>query len=99
MCPITIHKFEKSVSLFLISSLKVLKGCSEISLGPSLLQADQSQPLQPLFGGEVFQPSDRIHGPSGTAPTAPHISGTWVQDLDVVLPHRCRVEGITSSPQ
>ena len=50
------------VRLLLISSLQVLKGCSEVSLEPSLLQAKQAQIPQPFFTGEVLQPSDHLCG-------------------------------------
>ena len=52
-----------SVPLLLISSLQVLEGCSEVSPEPSLLQAEQGQLLQPVFIGEVLQPSEHLHSP------------------------------------
>ncbi|KAK4818444.1 hypothetical protein QYF61_013131 [Mycteria americana] len=41
----------------------VLEGCYKVSPEPSLLQAEQPQLSQPVFIGEVLQPSDRLHGP------------------------------------
>ena len=41
---------------------QVLEGHCEVSLQLSLLQAEQSQLPQPVFIGEVLQPSDHPHG-------------------------------------
>ncbi|KAK4826701.1 hypothetical protein QYF61_010916 [Mycteria americana] len=56
-CPITIGPCKKSLSSFL-----VLEGCYKVFLEPSLLQAEQPQLSQPVFIGEVLQPSDHLHG-------------------------------------
>jgi len=40
---------KKSVSLLFISSLQILEGCSEVSLGPSLLTAEEVHFPQPVF--------------------------------------------------
>ena len=54
---------------FLTAPLQLLKGCSQVSLDPSLLQVEQSQLSQPVFVGEdiglLLWPS------SGHAPTGP----------------------------
>ncbi|KAK4831476.1 hypothetical protein QYF61_017724 [Mycteria americana] len=42
--------------------LQVLEGCYKVSLEPSLLQAEQPQLSQPIFIGEVLQPSDHLCG-------------------------------------
>ncbi|KAK4826170.1 hypothetical protein QYF61_006032 [Mycteria americana] len=42
---------------------KVLEGCYKVSPEPSLLQAEQPQLSQPVFTGEVLQPSDHLCGP------------------------------------
>ncbi|KAK4818126.1 hypothetical protein QYF61_006213 [Mycteria americana] len=43
--------------------LRIMKGCNKVSLEPSLLQAEQPHLSQPVFIGEVFQPSDHFCGP------------------------------------
>ena len=63
-CPITICPRKKSIPLLFVSSLQVLEGCNEVSLEPSLLQDEQAQIPQPVFIGEVFQPSDHLSGPN-----------------------------------
>ncbi|KAK4823457.1 hypothetical protein QYF61_002293 [Mycteria americana] len=47
----------------LCGPLQVLEGCCKVSLKPSLLQAEQPQLSQPVFIGEVLQPSDHLRGP------------------------------------
>jgi len=42
--------------------LQALAGCSEVSLEPSPLQAQQPQHSQPFLTGEVFQPSKTMQG-------------------------------------
>ena len=37
-----------------------MEGCHKVSPEPSLLQAEQPQPSQPVFIGEVLQPSDHL---------------------------------------
>ncbi|XP_075596540.1 protein shortage in chiasmata 1 ortholog [Balearica regulorum gibbericeps] len=44
-------------------NVKVLEGCYKVSPEPSLLQAEQPQLSQPVFTGEVLQPSDHLHVP------------------------------------
>ena len=41
---------------------QVLGGCSEVSLEPSLLEAEQAQLPQPALIREVLQPSEHPHG-------------------------------------
>lgn len=55
---------KKSVPLLPISSHQVLEGHIEISLQPSLLQANQSQRPQSSFIREMLQPSEHPCGPS-----------------------------------
>ena len=49
--------------LLLLSSPQVLWGRSEVSLQPSLPQAKQAQLPQPVFTGDVLQPSEHLRGP------------------------------------
>jgi len=46
-----------------LSCRPFLEGCSEVFLESSLLHADQPHLLQPLFVGEVLQPSDHLFRP------------------------------------
>lgn len=43
--------------------LQGAKRCYEVSLEPSLLQAEQTQLFQPVSTGEVLQASDHLHRP------------------------------------
>ncbi|NXP61640.1 MKRN1 ligase, partial [Chloropsis cyanopogon] len=43
--------------------LQVLEGCSKVTPEPSLLQAEQPQLSEPFLIGEVFHPSNHLHGP------------------------------------
>jgi len=43
-------------------ALQVLEGHSEVSLKPSLLQANQAQLVPPVFTAEVLQPSEHLYG-------------------------------------
>ncbi|KAK4827689.1 hypothetical protein QYF61_020823 [Mycteria americana] len=61
--PITTCPCTKSLSSFLAGPLQVLEGCYKVSPELSLLQAEQAQLSQPVFIGEVLQPSDHLHGP------------------------------------
>ncbi|KAK4818643.1 hypothetical protein QYF61_016614 [Mycteria americana] len=61
-CPIATGRAKKPVPIFLISPLEVLKGHDKVSLEPSLLQAEHPQLSQPVFIGEVLQPSDHFCG-------------------------------------
>ncbi|KAK4832092.1 hypothetical protein QYF61_020707 [Mycteria americana] len=54
---------KKSLSRFLVGPFQVLEGCYKVSSEPPLLQAEQPQLSQPVFIGEVLQPSDPLHGP------------------------------------
>ncbi|KAK4827482.1 hypothetical protein QYF61_018782, partial [Mycteria americana] len=62
-CPIATGPIKKLVLIFLVSSLKVLKGCNKVSSELSLLQAEQTQLSQPFLLREVFHPSDHFCGP------------------------------------
>ncbi|KAK4812888.1 LOW QUALITY PROTEIN: hypothetical protein QYF61_024244 [Mycteria americana] len=59
---LSLHALVKSPSPAFLP-LQVLEGCYKVSLEPSLLQAEQPQLSQPVFIGEVLQPSDHLHGP------------------------------------
>ncbi|XP_054137889.1 E3 ubiquitin-protein ligase makorin-1 isoform X1 [Melozone crissalis] len=48
--------------------LQVLEGCSKVTPEPSLLQAEQPQLSEPFLIGEVFHPSNHLHGPQLAAP-------------------------------
>ena len=43
--------------------LQVLEGHCKVSSEPSVLQAEEPQLSQPVFVGEVVQPSDHLCGP------------------------------------
>ena len=58
-----IYPFKELTPLLFVGSLQVLKGCNEVTLQPSFLQAEQAQLPQPVFVGEVLQPSDHLCGP------------------------------------
>jgi len=64
-----IKKIKKSVSLLFIRSSQVLENCSEVSLEPSLFQAEQTQLSQPFFtGGSQDRPVEHTtpdHLPPG----------------------------------
>ena len=46
-----------------MSFLQVVEDCNEVSPEPSFLQAKQAKLPQPLFIGEVLQPTDHLCGP------------------------------------
>ena len=52
-----------SLPSFPVSLLQVLEGRYKVSSKPYLLHAGQPQLSQPVFIGEVLQPSDCLHGP------------------------------------
>ena len=55
--PAVICPFQELPPLLFGGSLEVLEGCNEVTPQPSLLQAQQAQLPQPVFVGEVLQPS------------------------------------------
>ena len=59
---LSLHSLVKSLSVFLIIPLYILKGHSEVSSDPSILQVEQPQLSQPFLIAEVFQPSDLFCG-------------------------------------
>jgi len=59
-CPITIHSHKQPFPLLFIHSLQVLEGHNEVSLEPSLFQAEQAQFPQPFFTGEVLLSSEAV---------------------------------------
>lgn len=62
-CPAARGPVAKSVPVFPVSPVEVLKGRRKVSAEPSLLQAEQGQLSQPFVTGEVFHPSDGVCGP------------------------------------
>ncbi|XP_027599588.1 E3 ubiquitin-protein ligase makorin-1 isoform X1 [Pipra filicauda] len=48
--------------------LQVLEGRNKVTPEPSLLQAEQPQLSEPFLIGEVFHPSNHLHGPQLAAP-------------------------------
>jgi len=86
----------------LISFLQVLEGCSEVSLKPSLLQAEEAQLPQPVFIGEVHQPSDHLYSSPLNPLQKLHIFLVLgALGLDAVLqkgPYNCSIEGDTHLP-
>ncbi|KAK4819077.1 hypothetical protein QYF61_025310 [Mycteria americana] len=81
--------------------LQVLEGCYKVSPQPSLLQAEPPQLSQPVFIGEVLQPTDHLHGPPLDSLQQLHVLlmlGT--PELDAVLqvgPHQHGAEGRITS--
>jgi len=79
-----------------VYKLPLRTGCNEISLEPSLLQAEQVQLPQPVFVGEVLQPSEHLCGPSLDLLLLLHIFPVLrAPGLDAVLqmgPHEGRAE-------
>uniref|UniRef100_A0A8B9IT77 CUB domain-containing protein n=1 Tax=Amazona collaria TaxID=241587 RepID=A0A8B9IT77_9PSIT len=57
-CPITTVPNEESLPSILIGPLQILEGCYEVSMQPSLLQAEQPQLSQPICIREVLQSPD-----------------------------------------
>ncbi|KAK4818782.1 hypothetical protein QYF61_019128, partial [Mycteria americana] len=85
------------------SPLQVLEGCYKVSSEPSLLQAEQPQLSQPVFIGEVLQPSDHFCGPSLDSLQQVHVLlmlGAPEQDAVLqVGSHESRVEGENHLPR
>ncbi|NWW32244.1 MKRN1 ligase, partial [Panurus biarmicus] len=67
-CLITTCLCKKFLFIFLVGPLQVLEGCSKVTPEPSLLQAEQPQLSEPFLIGEVFHPSNHLHGPQLAAP-------------------------------
>jgi len=62
-CPNSIVYLVKSQSLSCLEALlKLLEGHNKVSKDLSFLQAEEAQLSQPVFTGEVLQPSDHPHG-------------------------------------
>ncbi|KAK4810670.1 hypothetical protein QYF61_007470 [Mycteria americana] len=75
--------------------LKILEGCYKVSPEPSLLQAEQPQLSQPVFVGEVLQPSDHFCGPPLDPLQQLHVLVLRAPELDAVLQvrsHQSRAE-------
>ncbi|KAK4813670.1 hypothetical protein QYF61_017637, partial [Mycteria americana] len=96
-CPITTSPCKKSLSSFL-----VLEGCYKVSPEPSLLQAEQPQLSQPVFIGEVLQPSHHLRGPPLDSLQQVHVLlMLGAPELDTVLQvgsHKSGVEGAALNP-
>ena len=96
-CLITIDPAKESVPFLLTAPLQVLKGCYQVSLGPSLLQSKQPQPSACSLTGEVFHPLDHFRGPPLDAHQWVHISPVLrTLHPDTVLQvrsHQCRGAG------
>ncbi|GAB0182865.1 rotatin [Grus japonensis] len=58
------YSIECTCSFMIEVHKKVLEGRNKVSLEPSLLQAEQAKLSQPVFIGEVLQPSDHQCGPT-----------------------------------
>ena len=81
---------------FSISSLRVLEGCSEVSLGPSFLRLNSLISLNISPQHRCSSPLIILWPSSGPAPTAPCLSVLMAPDLDAVLQmglHEGRAEG------
>jgi len=60
LCSITTVPAKESVPFVLVALLQVTKGCYQVILEPSLLQAQQPQLFQPVLVGKVFHPLDHF---------------------------------------
>jgi len=56
-CPVIVFPFKELAPLLFTGSFRVLEGCKKVIPQPSLLQAEQAQLPQPVFVGEMLQPS------------------------------------------
>jgi len=63
LCLIPTCPCKKSLSILPAGPLQVLEGCYNVTLEPSLLQAQQSQLSQLFLLGEVLHPSDHFCAP------------------------------------
>ena len=94
--PIRTDLTKESVSSLSVASLQILKGCYQMSLKPSLLQAEQPQLSQPVLIGEVFQTLDHFCGSPLDVLQQVHVSPLLrTLHLDAVLqvrPHQCSAE-------
>ena len=59
-CPAIIHPLVDSPTIYRLPL--GTKSCDEVILQPSFLQVEQAQLPQPVFIGEVLQPSDHLCG-------------------------------------
>ena len=81
---------KESVPFFLTAPLQVLKGCYQVSLEPSLLQAEQPQLSRPVLVGEVFHSLCHFCGPPLDALQQVCVSPVLrIPHLDTVLQVRC----------
>lgn len=99
-CPLTVQQCQEPISISSMGSLKVLRGCSKVSLKTSLLQAEPVLVLQLLLTGQALQPPlppPQCLGVSllksfqlaeillALRPWIPPYSGTVFDDRDVLL--------------
>ena len=84
-CSLSTDSAKESVSFFPVAPLQILKGRSQFTTQPSLLQAEQPQLPQPVLTGEVFHSADHCCGP--------------LLDTVQVRSHLHRVEGQDHLPQ
>jgi len=61
-CPVTTGLDKKSLSIFLINFIYILKGCDKAFREPFFLQAEQPQSSQPFSAGNVLRHSDHFCG-------------------------------------
>ncbi|KAK4829762.1 hypothetical protein QYF61_006486 [Mycteria americana] len=101
--PLGIADTLSSTQNLAIGPLQIPEGCYKVSLQPSLLQAEQPQLSQPVFIGEVLQPSDHFHGPPLDSLQQVHVLlMLGAPELDTVLQvgwHKSRVEGENHHPR
>ena len=102
-CAITTCPHKKLVHLVFICSLQVLECRNEVSLQPSLIQAEQVQFPQPFSIGEVLRPSGHLHGPLLDRVQQLHIlfvleAHTWTQHCRWNLMRAKQWGAIPSSP-
>ncbi|KAK4830718.1 hypothetical protein QYF61_013168 [Mycteria americana] len=96
------HTLQEPPGLFPLCCI-ILKGHNKVCLEPSLLQAKQTQLSQPIFVGEVLQPSDHLHGSCLDSLQQDHVLlMLGAPELDAVLQvrsHQSRVEEKNHLPQ
>ena len=93
---------KESVPFFLTAPLQVLKGCYQVSLEPSLLQAERSQLSQPILIVGVFHPLAYFCDPSldllQQICVSPVLRTPHLDSELQVRSHQCRAEGQDDLP-
>ena len=101
-CPITTDPAKESVPFFPVTPLQVMKGCYQVTLVLSFLQAEQPQLFQLFLVGEVFHPLNHFCGPPQDMLQQVHdYSVLMTPHPDAVLqvrPHQHRGAGSPHSP-